>query len=175
VRVRKGRNRIVFVFPYLGIVVKIPVMRLWKPLYYSYHDIMRGKWRSLKRDWSAPIEHEVYRGYIFLGILKNWREFWFYLKTKHQFLQPTYFSLFGLFNVQKYGEECRLSADIFWPQFIKITNWQVFEDGHHFSNEKNFCLSKDKLHLVDYGSSKTQKIVLEYGQKFFEQVKLTED
>lgn len=43
--------------------------------------------------------------FLFAGIMTNWNEYRFYRRTKNPFLMPSYFSLFGLFNIQRKAEK----------------------------------------------------------------------
>jgi len=58
----------------------------------------------------------------------NWAEFVFYWKHRLPILMPTYFSLFGLFNIQLRGQEVGNVSefDIFY-QIQKICEYDVLE------------------------------------------------
>lgn len=163
---RHGRYRFVFAFPLLGIAIKFPVIRLfsvaWNIIKHLAHLRVKYVWHE------AMIEVDCYYGYrnwLFGGIVANWREFVFFRKTKHSFLQPTYFSLFGLFNIQKVAEPCQLQAVDLWCQLYELTNGKVFADSHHFENPDNFCLAGGVLRILDYGSKRTHGVITEFGDK----------
>ena len=163
----KGRDRIVFIFPLLGIAVKFPVIHFFaaiKPFFYRFPKGKRGKY--LKRHVFRSSESNLgVKGLLFKGVFANWCEFWLYLKTQNTFLQPTYFSLFGLLNIQRHGELCRLKEINLWCQLSELTNGKVFDDPHHFSNPRNFCLCGRKLRIFDYGSCRSHDVIIQYGAK----------
>lgn len=103
------------------------------------------------------------------GILDNWREFLFFRRTHHPFLRPTYFSLFGLLNLQRAGKSVQLSQPEFWAQIHALLRSNAaWEDIHHFSNPDNFCIDNGQLQILDYGSLLTQKAVRENGLAILE-------
>lgn len=164
-KIKKGNNRIVFTFPKLGFVIKLPVINWFK----AFKPVLTWKVGGIKsrrmliRYFQWPVEaSEGFKNYLFRGFLANIAEYKFYKKTKHSFLKPTYFSLFGLFNIQKYGPLCELGEIDFWCQLYALTDGDVFADGHHFASPHNFSL-EDKLQMLDYGSKRTHKVIIEHG------------
>ncbi|MDD2680746.1 MAG: hypothetical protein PHE20_01430 [Patescibacteria group bacterium] len=170
-KIKKGNNRIVFTFPFLGIVIKFPIInlfRVFKTVFTGRVEGIRNK-KLFKRyfEWSVH-DPNSFKYALFRGLLANWSEFRFYRNTKNPFLTPTYFSLLGFVNIQKHGRECQLLQADLWCQLFALTGGKVFDDAHHFSEPHNFCLQKDKLQIFDYGSSRTHKVILEYGEKIVE-------
>ena len=166
---KKGHHRFVFVFPSLGIAVKLPFIRLLCLVKNVFYLSVRMKWRSLWIGMSFPLEcHFAFRGFLFHGIVDNWREFMFFQRTRNVFLQPTYFSFFGLFNIQKTSEPCTLDYKDLWCQLYEITSGKVYVDGHHFKNPDNFCFANGKLRILDYGSKKIHGVIAEFGAKILE-------
>ena len=165
-KIAKGKWRIVFVFPWFGIVIKIPVIRF----YEGIKPFLKPKeWKRLKgRTVLLKLMIKYRRPFLFGGLVNNWNEFWFYLKTRNPFLQPTYFSFFGLFNIQRYGEPCNLPIIDLWKCLYKITNGEVFEDSHTFGDPNNFCFYNGKLRIVDYGSRRTHPVIRRYGKRIIE-------
>lgn len=100
---------------------------------------------------------------LFGGIMANWNEFIFFVKTKNKFLLPTYFSFFGLVNIQKRGQELKWSDGDFFSFLQKNSKEkdQIFIDAHSFENPNNFCLDNGKLKMVDYGSRHCRSFILE--------------
>ncbi len=174
-QIKKGQDRIVFIFPLIGIVIKFPIIHFFRVFRRTYC-VLRGDGKNKKEKWEWIKEHLTYpieayfgfKGLLFRGLVANWREFWFYLKTRHSFLQPTYFSLFGLLNIQRYDEPCRLQNVDLWCQLYEMTNGQVFDDSHHFENPHNFCFHNGKLRMLDYGSRRTWGVISNYGAKIIE-------
>ncbi len=160
--------------PALGIVFKFPRIRLIRAWHLTGRLLGKGArahlWDNLKLEYELPIEHSMsgVRGLLFRGIVANWREWRFYQTTRHPFLQPTYCSVLGLLNVQKYGEPCAVDYHPLWVQLLDITQGDVWDDNHHFSNPDNFCVSDGTLRMVDYGSSRGQVVILVHGHAILE-------
>ncbi len=152
--ISKGRNRLVFIFPSLGLALKFPLIHVVHAVRqftaYGFHNSFPKKMKTIP-------EH------LFKGIGDNWREFRFYIKTRHAFCQPTYFSLFGLVNVQRAGRHCGLPMENLWQEIITVTSGVASVDAHHFSNPLNFCHKGGHLRILDYGHLKTQAIIRQYG------------
>ncbi|MFH1111816.1 MAG: hypothetical protein V1712_01960 [Patescibacteria group bacterium] len=130
-QIKKGQDRVVVLFPYLGIAVKLPIIRFWLAVRLLYRNIKSGKWEHLKKDWQRPIEERSgFKGLLFRGLAANWGEFRFYWQTRNPFLQPTYLSL-GFVNIQRYDEPCNLQNVDLWYQLHELTNGDVFDDPHH--------------------------------------------
>ncbi len=165
-----GRNRKVFVFPHLGIVIKLPRIHLRLGI---RNLVGMHKWGHFWYGLKRPVElEESFRELIFGGIVKNWREYWFFIKSHNSFLVPTYFSLFGFLNIQGLGQPCLIDSDTLRLQFACLTNGEVARDGHHFINPKNFCFLKKKLRIQDYGSLRTQQIIKKFGLKITNDFKM---
>ena len=168
---KKGRYRFVIVFPSIGVAIKLPIIRLGETLKELTRAIKRLDFGGIKVSTRISIDQGGivgYKHYLFGGFFFNWREFLFFLKTRHPFLQPTYFSFFGLFNVQKADKPCPVNRNEFRAQLRKITNNRAGWDSHHFTNPDNFCLHSSRLRMCDYGSKGTQEIITEHGQKIYE-------
>ncbi len=101
-------------------------------------------------------KYDTFWSYLLGGIMANWHEFTFYLRTQHEILAPTYFSLFGLINIQKRGQEIDFWDDEQLMLYLfehSLHEDQPWCDGHTLLNKKNFCLdNQDKFQLFDYGS-----------------------
>lgn len=168
-QIKRGTWRIVLLIPALGIAIKFP------RIYW------RKSWGTIKlitikrsKSWKALLGKTLYselslKQWMLRGIGENWREFLFYRKTKHLFCEPTYFSLFGLINLQKFGTACLMNDYDFFIHLIILTNGKVWRSPHHFSNSGNFAFTKGKLTILDYGNLKVQEVVSEYGQKIWEE------
>jgi hypothetical protein len=172
-KIEKGRNRIVLVFD--NFVVKLPRIRLLKAIQRIYR-ATKGGYLLKCLGWNSTISMSP-RHFLLRGIMDNCGEFIFYLATKSNSVMPTYFSLFGLLNIQKSGNILILHSEKeyvnFFGQLYDITNGEVFKDAHTFSNPKNFCREDEKLKMVDYGNAKVRNILLKYGNKIFKQFDFT--
>lgn len=167
-QIKKGQNRIVFIFPRIGIVVKIPIIHFIAVSRLFMRRIKERDWKFLKQELIWSIDGlPGYKRLLLKGIFDNWREFWFYLRTRHPFLQPTYFSFLGLIDIQPLGDLLNISIDDFRNQLYEITKGAIDDDGHHFNVLRNFCFVENKLKILDYGDPRTQKVVLECGMKIF--------
>jgi len=166
---KKGTNRVVLIFPRFGFVIKFPRFHVWVALKTLCDYVFHKRLRKLIPKW-FKYDFPVYGGFKFLickGVYDNWQEYRYYRKTKNIFLQPTYFSLFGFFNIQLYAEYKKIFTSYCDPllkRFMGITNEEAYKDPHHFSNPENFCFANNSITVVDYGSSKTQEIISKWGQ-----------
>lgn len=180
----KGDNRCVLAIPRLGVVFKFPRIRVW--------DAAHILWWGIKRHFRAPspkgrrepfsvflhrqfIEYSVESNWTFKsslgrGVMDNWRERRYYKRVsllQRQLLQPTYFSLFGFLNIQKYGKPVgRPEDDVGVPlyhAFFKIAGQALIRDGHHWVSAANFHLDNGSIRVLDYGNLKTQAILDEFG------------
>lgn len=165
--VRIGSNRVVVEFVSFGLVLKFPIIHLVL-LYHSIRGFFRGTACVSFFHWCIyPMDSEGFLGFrrlVFKGAADNWREYWFYLAEQHPFAQPTYFSLFGLMNIQLRGDPILIERKEFRRQLELFIGEQVlYSDPHHFASIGNFCVSGGKLRILDYGSLKTQRIIRERG------------
>jgi len=130
--------------------------------------IVRGSCRIVMMfpGWGFVIKIALIRCF-FKGLLENWRERTFYRKTRHQFLARTYFSLFGLVNLQRwhppptpqqYDGFARL-----WKGMNIATAGAVERDRHHFAGIENYGMDGGRFVMVDYGSREAQAIIKEHG------------
>lgn len=167
--IKKGYHRTVLIFPLLGIVIKIPICHFFSVAVESLRLIKERRWKTIRFLLTSPIDvHLGWPKRLFFGIACNWGEFSLSCRRGNPFLQPTYFSLLGLFNVQKMAQPCQICYDTLWCQLYDLTNGEIWQDHHHFENPENFCLEDGKLKILDYGSPKTQKISKKWGRKIFE-------
>ncbi len=166
-QVKRGMKRTVVLLPGIGVVLKFPrffFRAAWescaKRLFVL---IWRRKWREVRVLIGHPDKFNTVSGNLFEGIYNNWLEFVFFAKSRHGFCQPTYFSFFGLMNIQKYGTlvTSRYMGRIFFSQIHPAIEGALSNDPHHFTEAKNFTVTGDRLLLVDYGSRVTRKILIE--------------
>jgi hypothetical protein len=166
-KIHIGSDRIVLIVPSLRLAIKIPLFHFieaTKPFFSRGPSVKMLKY--LKHYISWPIEvYGSFRRYIFNGLVSNWNEFILYQETHSPFIQPTYFSLFGLINIQLYGDPCQLQDVDLWCQLYGLTNGEVFDDSHHFANHHNFCFHNGILRMIDYGSRQSHGVIIKYGKK----------
>lgn len=183
--VSKGDTRRVIAVPRLGIVFKFP------RIYWAY---ALNKWRSgrarhrlykLGKKQGKPfseflreqfVEDEVdfgwtIKAFLFGGVLSNWRERK-YCKCAgllHRlFLQPTYFSFFGLVNVQRYGKPLSIEdSGAMYSSFFEIAGRDLNADGHHWLKGKNFHLAPDGPKALDYAHKATQRVIDVHGLNLY--------
>ena len=108
-KICKGTTRIVIQIPALGIAIKIARIYLGRTIKGVFNRcfdrrVKTGRLHLLLSYFVYPpvVQGGLWNNLLW-GILNNWREFRFYITTRHPLLQPTCFSLFGLVNIQKYG------------------------------------------------------------------------
>lgn len=117
-------------------------------------------------------KYEIFslRYLLFGGIMANWNEYLFYRETKNLFVMPTYFSLFGLINIQKRGQEITFweYKDV-WMYIChnSVNENQPFCNSHSFAEKENFCLDGDKLKMLDYGNRHVHNFLRLNGDKLF--------
>ena len=166
-KIQKGTSRIVFVFPQWGFVIKFPLIRLLQVVIMFISRKPAGwkwflKWQvfhKMNSNWDNLL------GLLFMGLNANLNEFYFYLKTKNVFLQPTYFSFFGLFNVQKYDKLSSFNSIDLSCQLQSLTELESDDDIHCFSKSDNFCYVNGVLKLLDYGNADCHRVIRKYGEK----------
>ena len=165
-KVLRGRDRIAIIFPLIKMVIKLPQIHIFKSFFQLYGYAKENNWKGIIIDWSWPLELKTgFKGLLFHGIAENWREFLFFFKTRNEFLQPTFFSFFGLFNIQLYGNPCGMNYVDLWRQLIELTDGRAWQDNHHFSNPDNFCYHSKKFRILDYGNPQCHEVINLYGKK----------
>ncbi|MEK7072613.1 MAG: hypothetical protein AAB969_03515, partial [Patescibacteria group bacterium] len=158
--IKSGNYRIVIIIGHLAI--KFPVIHLRSGIKSLIHEIKRG--RFLKYYKNDILYWGCSKSYLFDGIICNWQEYRFYRQTKLAILMPTYFSFFGLFNIQKRGQILDIYDGDLFSQLYNLTNGEIFDDGHAFGNHKNFCIESGKLVMIDYCKN-TRNVLKKYGEK----------
>ena len=173
-----GKRRIVFTIVSLGVVVKVPRLRLHRLWEFWRADVVLMKMEMLSSPLPEPKTKELYWEGVrlalrrtlrqtFGGIGDNWRERSFYKysdATTRQLLKPTLFSFFGLLNIQLLGEPCKDTAAC--GAFRLIAGSELSNDGHHWDHPSNFDLSSGRPQLLYYGSKATQTIIKKFGARF---------
>lgn len=163
-KTKKGQTRIVIILG--GLVIKFPridIYYFFKTLHYWFK-----KGEILKNIRTTTYDKVEVKYYLLKGITNNWSEFLFYQKTKHPFLMPTFFSLFGLLNIQKAGPILQMDGRPFFNAIDKIINKGSWKGGHTFSNPENFCWTNNHLKIVDYGDTQVQSVIKKHGHKIYE-------
>jgi hypothetical protein len=134
-----------------------------------YREIREHDWKKIRRYWRYDIDQRgATKNLLFQGFVANWLEFRFWRKTRDPFLQPTHFSLLGLFNVQRVDEPCDIGLYNLWDQLHDLIGDEIMTDDHHFDNPKNFSFRAGKLRIQDYGSRITQAIITKHGANIVE-------
>jgi len=106
---------------------------------------------------------------LFGGILANWIERRTFATTRNVFLPPTYITIFGLVNIQRFAQPCTLTDNVLWVALNEICDNDrcLWDDSHHFVNRKNFGWDGDgRLVMCDYGSRMVLPTILKYGDTF---------
>jgi hypothetical protein len=164
-KIIKGSSRTAIVFG--CIVIKFPIIRLRLGLQELWQEFKEGAlinhFRKYDYEQFGTIPH-----FFFRGIFNNWLEFVFYQKNKSLLLlAPTYFSLLGLLNVQKYCEPLCVEDMDFWHQIGELAGNVIWKDVHVFSNVKNFGMVNGRLKIVDYGSRGSREALKECADKIY--------
>lgn len=175
-RIINGSRRKVFVFD--NFVIKLPRTIYW--IWIAYQRSFCGyKHYPFKRIIRIIIK---FFGLIFGPMKDNWSEFIFYQKTHHNFCAKTYFSLFGLFNIQERVvllEEYDSRRQYEFKEYSKYKeliikairdNNILDSDGYTFLNPYNFGMSNknQRFTCFDYEDTLVQKNIIEHGDKIQE-------
>ncbi len=113
--------------------------------------------------------------FLYAGIMANRQEWKFSRRNKNPFIMPTYFSLFGLFNIQKRGKEIDFWDDsgVWCYVYDNSQNEnQPWCDGHSLASIENYCLDERKLKIVDYGSRFLEPFLEVNGERLSQNFKL---
>lgn len=181
-----GETRIVIILPFLGIVIKIARIRLiscfkihrryffgkdFAPEYKPY----RQRLRMLRDRWSrASYYNYSPRWHLFAGSMSNLREYRLSRKLDQlNLLAPTFFSLWGLVNIQAYTKRPPQDPERhmrIWKGLLDISERDFFKDAHHWADETegNIGLWRGYLVMHDYGGFFTGPILKRHGKKIKE-------
>ena len=195
---KQGISRIVILIPRLGIVLKIArcnPLRAVKLILMAIslfpsdlgkksYVMSPAKFWFYKRKYHfkhgifGPLDFRAEHSLLYLllrGVVANTSEFIFYLRNRNNpFLIPTYFSLFGIINIQPLQRDVCTSKDKVFQHLAKFTEFnELFKYGPHtFAEQSNFCVNKEgKLCVLDYAGTGAQKMIKKYGIKFNSKLK----
>jgi hypothetical protein len=197
-KIKTGSTRHVFIFK--NVVIKVARI-YWSKLFIKIREkeyfirIKKSKTYDKKylKEWEQdcarkeeltnmkdpiPKCYEIYGTaalYFLGGIMANLQERRFYRKTKNLFVMPTYFSFFGLFNIQKRGQRIDFWDDNdVWFYLCKNSQnqHQIFCDAHTFFDINNFCLDDGFLKIVDYGNRHIEPFLEINGENLFKNFKI---
>jgi hypothetical protein len=167
--VKRGNDRLVILIPSLQIALKFPRIYLhnaWDNIASCFTD--KGHWKYELFKWTTQADGTL-KHWLFRGIMANWLEFCYYMSTRYSFIVPTYFSLFGLVNIQQFSEPCSFNSSDFLSQLVDSTDQEICRDpdvnGHHFMKSANFSLQGGKWRAIDYGAIDAQATLTKYGKK----------
>lgn len=189
---KKGMSRIVILIPQLGIVLKIARIDFFRSLKNIFKIIGLISDRNYETGRSKILQWFIDRKYyfkwgfigpvdtfhvepsltylLFRGIWANLSEFVFYvLNIGNGFLVPTYFSLFGIINIQPLQKDVCNKDDKVFGHLCRFTEFnELFKHhAHTFAERSNFCVDKEgKLRILDYASKGAQKMTKKYGKQF---------
>lgn len=171
-QIKRGTSRLVICLPKLGLVIKLP---LAKPIVFVRQVISATRlgWKSkdMKKwlKWAAWLGEGTdtvgnIRYTLLNGSYQNWQEYRLWRRTRSSFLEPTFFSLLGLVNVQKYGEQLKgISDGALWSQLLELSDKAVWSNGHHFANPENFSFRDGMIRMLDYGGRGIEEVVIQHG------------
>ena len=161
-RIEKGTTRIVIILGNLAIkIAKIQpieafrIALIWKGVQF---------WKQLIKNYRYPL---TMQHFLMIGIVNNWQEFTFYRKHYSKFLVPTYFSLLGLINVQKAEKKLKIEIENLKCQLLDLTDQGIYDNPHHFCQPENFTKTNEHLQMLDYGDSRSHKVLKKYGDKIY--------
>ncbi|KKR53032.1 MAG: hypothetical protein UT91_C0035G0004 [Parcubacteria group bacterium GW2011_GWA2_40_23] len=178
-----GVNRIVLLLPNLKLAIKFPFA--YYNIRNAFYDLREKRGKKEDIPWLSirlRFVKNLFR-FFFRACRINWREFTYYLKRRHPIIQPTYFSLLGLVNIQRYGVP--IPCDTGRPGYNKQFTFQIdaifkgillnkgillrqYSDPHHFRNPDNFSIKNGQLCMHDYGEAHVQKALDLFGEILFQ-------
>ena len=168
--IKRGNDRLVILLPFLKIAIKLPRIYFKEALRRIKNNFTSERGWLKKELFEFDIfVSATFKNFLLKGIAENWFEYRFYIRTKHPFCVPTYFSLLGLLNIQRLVTISQLDSTDFWCQFVDLTNKMVSDKSeHHWTEPENFTLENKRLQILDYGDPKVQEVIKEYGQKILD-------
>jgi hypothetical protein len=168
--IHKGYSRAVILVPFLGIALKFPIIRILDALNQLKYYCGKGLIRYLKLEHKWTVDHHsTIKMALGKGLRDNWQEFRCSRNNpNHKFLMPTYFSLFGLMNVQKLGQSFEMEPTHLWLQMIKLIGDGVWKDSHTFAQPNNFCKDGGRIRVVDYGNPQSAEAMIQHGENVWE-------
>lgn len=173
ITISSGDDRRVIAIPHMNVVLKVARIHWWYALDFIIYAFKthqpRGKlheWWRHQIDESTTEHNSCLKRFLFGGICANWRERRFYKERPDlKILQPTYFSLLGFLNVQRYGIPIDdAESTSVYHAFYPIAGQDLIRDSHHWVHGPNFHLTPEsRPKILDYGGTKTQMILTKYG------------
>jgi len=191
-KIESGSTRKVLVLN--SFVLKFPIFRQpdWKALTFVLRlGVNKYIWPSRKFE---PGLSETFMFFDRLGIclspltdgiLSNWLEFYYYIRTRNSFLIPTYFSFLGLINIQKKIVVIKIDRSgrtyPFGELFLIVDKYYCYESisliapfCHHMLKESYSWDDDGHLTMFDYGNKSVFPFILEKGEeihrKFYQPV-----
>jgi hypothetical protein len=180
--IKAGTSRIVLLIPTLKIAVKFANPYIWQAVKTTYGFFAQIPTKA-PQDWARWFKiHWTYNPkrqilsipqMLFQGVFENWSEFWFCQQARNPMAQPTYFSFFGLINIQAISKPCMVNEREF-RQYMEhfLGSKEFYSDSHHFSRLKNFGLRHGRLIMVDYGTRQTQDVLRKHGTRMSQEFDL---
>lgn len=156
-----GSQRCVVAFPFFGFVIKFPSFHKahWVWYYFGKRSILYVVRTFLSQAWYFVVN----------GIKQNYRERNLWKKTKNPFLVPSYFSFFGLINIQEYKIvvlDSKLESLLLKEMSALWRSGEgdsIFDgvETHAWSSISNFTVtSSGNLKMLDYGGENDGKVIL---------------
>lgn len=155
-------------------------LKTFKRLGCKKYRELKKRYRDIRKECSEGTEkifkyqmENTHQKFLFNGLMSNWHEFIFSIKNrKNTFITRTYFSFFGLINIQKRGKEFEMDPSEFKLKIEDILrvagildDCDYWKDSHTMNNPKNFCKDKNgKLRILDYGNIRMHKFLKEHGK-----------
>ena len=155
---RLGATR--FVVLVGNVAIKFPRLRPLRP-FVRLLEILRKK--EGVRDNLEKYDKSIVIAtlqYLFSGVVTNYWEHRFYKENSNiSILVPTYYSFFGLLNVQKRGKPIDDSSRSKWETVqAKLADKGLLP--HDLFEEKNCCTIDGKIQLFDYGDAWARKLLV---------------
>ena len=161
----QGETRIVFVFP--TIVIKIPRVRLPLIVFRVVKRLFRKELAVRLKQIEKPVQMVVFT-YVTAGWHAN-REEYRYFKDhpNSKAIMPVRLFAFGLIEVQKRGVVLS-EEDHVWDKLLQILKTNNIEKKSDLLKARNFCLSDDRICVLDYGNPNTIAALNDGGLELLE-------
>lgn len=149
IQVRWGATRFVILIG--PIAIKIARVKPLRSIYKLLLHWQNGEIKKRLLDYAdMPINGGFQ--YVLCGFISNLNEYALSRTGQHTVLVPTLFTFFGIFNIQKRGEDVDPLELLFQNPFEKDLKDMPELLLVDMTRAENFCLYEGQICLADYGS-----------------------
>jgi hypothetical protein len=163
VHIAQGSTRFVLIVG--DVAIKFP--KVFKPSH-----ILKHIYKVLTKKENLKEKLDNYHTNFFLALLRyfispiliNWEEYKDYRRYSDLgFLAPTYFSLWGLVNIQMRGDPITEVNRKEWERRIIPLQKALLMPHYDSFQADNWCFINGKPHLIDYSNNFSKKILSQFA------------